>query len=176
MKSLSCWLLTLPHCFAELVEELLGKGVPVDSTDDEGNTALLLAAEGEPEIVDICLKHGANVNHQNSEGLSALMCAVKYEDEAIITLLVEAVRRNSEERFRPWLRWRLHDSTDAHITRQGARMDLVDGSGRKVENYATNADVRNALGLQPRNKAEQKLFEHGRNDQSSNSHGEKYED
>jgi ankyrin repeat protein len=100
MKSLSCWLLTLPHCFAELVEELLGKGVPVDSTDDEGNTALLLAAEGEPEIVDICLKHGANVNHQNSEGLSALMCAVKYEDEAIITLLVEAVRRNSEERIR----------------------------------------------------------------------------
>ena len=42
------------------------------------------------------------------------MCAVKYEDEAIITLLVEAVRRNSEERFRPWLRWRLHDSTDAY--------------------------------------------------------------
>ena len=104
---------------SDLVDELIGRGVPVDSKDEEGNTALLYAAEGEPKLVESLLKAGCDVNHQNNEGLTALMRAVAYEDEAIIK----------------------------HLLVAGARMDLCDESGRKAEDHATNADVRLALGL-----------------------------
>ena len=60
----------------ELVLELLSKGVPVDAADSDGNTALIFAAEGEPQIVDALLRAGCQVNHQNTEGLSALMCSI----------------------------------------------------------------------------------------------------
>ena len=104
---------------SDLVDELIGRGVPVDSEDEEGNTALLYAAEGEPKLVESLLKAGCDVNHQNNEGLTALMRAVAYEDEAIIK----------------------------HLLAAGASMDLCDKSGRKAEDHATNADVRRALGL-----------------------------
>ena len=61
----------------ESVLEHLNNKVQVDVVDANGNTALLLAAEGEPEIVDALLQAGCNVDHQNSAGTTAIMVATK---------------------------------------------------------------------------------------------------
>ena len=51
--------------------------------EQEGNTALLYAAEGEPKLVESLLKAGCDVNHQNNEGLTALMHASGQGREAV---------------------------------------------------------------------------------------------
>ena len=61
----------------DLVTEFIQQGFNVDSVDDEGNTALLFAAEGEPLIVEALLEAGCNINHQNANGVTALMRAIK---------------------------------------------------------------------------------------------------
>jgi len=72
------------------VEELLGRGVPVDSLNEDAATALLLAAEGEPAIVALLLSKGSHVDHQDRQGRTALIAAVKYEDTEVVQLLVAA--------------------------------------------------------------------------------------
>ena len=57
----------------ELVKLLLAKGADVNAVDDQGNTALMLAANaGEFQIVASLIDAGANVNAKNKEGLTAL--------------------------------------------------------------------------------------------------------
>ena len=72
------------------VEELLGRGVPVDSLNEDAATALLLAAEGEPAIVALLLSKGGHVDHQDRQGSTPLIAAVKYEDAEVVQLLVAA--------------------------------------------------------------------------------------
>jgi len=73
-----------------LVQECLDAGVPADATDDNQNTALILAAESEPDICDCLCKAGANVNAQNKNGVTPLMAAVKDENTPVIALLIAA--------------------------------------------------------------------------------------
>lgn len=48
------------------VEEALDSGLPVDSTDEHGNTLLLIAAQQlNRPILEMLLERGANINHQN---------------------------------------------------------------------------------------------------------------
>eukprot|EP00966_Prymnesium_polylepis_P017710 408107-Prymnesium_polylepis.1 len=84
------------------------------------NTSLILAAEGEPELVEILCAAGANVNAQNKNGVTPLMAAVRYEDEQVIELLLGA----------------------------GADMQVKDKRGRTAVDLArTNNDLLTALGL-----------------------------
>jgi len=60
----------------ELVKLLLAKGADVNAVDNQGNTALMLAANaGEFQIVDSLINGGANVNARNKEGRTALRLA-----------------------------------------------------------------------------------------------------
>lgn len=68
----------------------LKEGVPVDSLDDDGNTALIIAAEGEPGIVEELLERGAKIDSQNHNGVTALIAAVKYEDPSLVSILIAA--------------------------------------------------------------------------------------
>lgn len=68
----------------DAVREALASGILVDVEDDHGCTALIMACEGEPLIVEELLARGAEVNHQSHDGTTALMTAVKYEDENIV--------------------------------------------------------------------------------------------
>ena len=45
-------------------------GVPVDSTDDDQNTPLIIAAEGEELIVETLLERGAAIDKQNRNGVT----------------------------------------------------------------------------------------------------------
>ena len=85
-----------------------------DARAQDGNTALMLAAEGEPQIVEALIEHGCDLNIQNSEGHTALMRAIQYEDEMIISMLLEA----------------------------GARMDLYDNEHKCVAQRRCSNDAR----------------------------------
>ena len=48
--------------------EKLGGDANLEETDEEGNTALLIAADCEDiEVVQLLIKAGCNVNHQNDD-------------------------------------------------------------------------------------------------------------
>jgi len=74
----------------DALSEKLDAGLDVNCRDEEQNSLLHLAAEGEPGIVEELMKRKINVNAQNRMGQTALMQAVTYEDAEIVTLLLEA--------------------------------------------------------------------------------------
>jgi ankyrin repeat protein len=71
------------------LEAYVGAGVPVDLTDADGNTLLMLAAyHGSARAVAMLARLGADVNRLNDRGQSPLSGAVfKGEDEVVATLL-----------------------------------------------------------------------------------------
>ena len=74
----------------ETMVQLLDSGVPVDSLNGEGSTALIIAAEGEPACVEALLARQCPLNHRNKDGHTALIAATKYQDAEIVQLLVNA--------------------------------------------------------------------------------------
>jgi len=74
----------------DIVLEQLNQGVAVNSLDDDGNTPLIMAAEGEEAIVELLLERGADVDTQNRNGVTALIAAVKYEDTDLVSTLLQA--------------------------------------------------------------------------------------
>jgi hypothetical protein len=61
----------------QVVRELLDRGTNVDSRDQHGQTALMLAAHaGHREVVEALIAHRANLNTTAKYGLSALMMAL----------------------------------------------------------------------------------------------------
>lgn len=73
---------------AELLE-FVDHGLPVDSQDGEGNTALMLAAyHGHPETVRALVERGADVDLRNNRDQSPIAGALfKGEDEVVTVLL-----------------------------------------------------------------------------------------
>ena len=71
------------------VKQMLHEGYAVNAQDDDGNTALMFAAESEPLIVQTLLRAGADPDHQNRSGNTALMSAVRSEDLDCIRALID---------------------------------------------------------------------------------------
>jgi ankyrin repeat protein len=67
----------------------LDSGVPVDLTDAEGNTLVMLAAyNGQPSTVRLLAERGADVNRVNGRGQTPIAGAVfKAETEVVRALL-----------------------------------------------------------------------------------------
>lgn len=77
------------------VTRLLDAGVPVDATDDEGETALIEASEeGHTEVVRLLLQRGASVNLADRDGETALHEAAEEGRTEVVRLLLD----------QPWLR------------------------------------------------------------------------
>lgn len=72
---------------AELVE-FIDRGLPVDSQDSQGNTALMLAAyHGHAETVTALIDRGADVDLCNARGQAPIAGALfKGEDEVVALL------------------------------------------------------------------------------------------
>ncbi|NSC22498.1 ankyrin repeat domain-containing protein [Streptomyces albus subsp. chlorinus] len=66
-------------------------GVPVNLTNDKGDSLLMLAAyHGHPETVRALLAHGADPNRTNDRGQSPIAGAVFKGEEEVVRVLVEA--------------------------------------------------------------------------------------
>ncbi|WP_329109980.1 ankyrin repeat domain-containing protein [Micromonospora sp. NBC_01699] len=74
--------------------ELIGNvaaGLPVDLTNDKGDTLLILAAyHAHPETVAALLSHGADPARTNDRGQTALAAAVFRRSTEIVTALLAA--------------------------------------------------------------------------------------
>lgn len=70
---------------------LLDGGLPVNLTNDKGDTLLVLAAyHGHPEVVEVLLARGADHARTNDRGQTALSAAVFKQSEAGVRALVAA--------------------------------------------------------------------------------------
>ena len=68
---------------------LIGKGVKVDSRNNQGNTALALAAQlGWVEGAQLLLQRSAGVNAANNRGETPLIMAVQKRDVPMVRLLL----------------------------------------------------------------------------------------
>ena len=69
---------------------LLAEGADIDSLDEAGNTALILASRiGNPRMVKIILAHEPNIDQRNSKGYTALMIASEQGQIHIVEKLLE---------------------------------------------------------------------------------------
>lgn len=61
------------------VEELLLRGIPIDTVDDHGNTILHVGTQnGHKKIVKLSLRYGADINAVNNQHNTPLHFAMKY--------------------------------------------------------------------------------------------------
>lgn len=68
---------------------MLGRGARPDLENNEGTTALMLAAQiGWRDGVERLITRGANVNHANNRGETALIYAVQRNDMPVVRLLM----------------------------------------------------------------------------------------
>jgi uncharacterized protein len=72
-----CWEDAIRNGDAEIVRDLLARGIDLNARDRYGQTGLMLAAHaGHRDIVQILIDHGAALNITAKFGLNALMLAV----------------------------------------------------------------------------------------------------
>lgn len=68
---------------------LLAEGANIDTSDQNGNTPLMIAAKiGNPRMVKILLAHNPDINKKNSEGNTALMIASEHGQTFVVEQLI----------------------------------------------------------------------------------------
>lgn len=71
-----------------IVKILIEKGVNINLSNNEGDTALILASRNyHPHIVEHLLKASANIDIKNNSGKTAMDVATEYEHKEIINLI-----------------------------------------------------------------------------------------
>ncbi len=70
---------------------VISSGISVNTANNDGDTALMEAAEdASPEVVRMLIKHGANVNVADKDGNTALMVAADEGRTEVVRILLEA--------------------------------------------------------------------------------------
>ena len=124
----------------DLVAELVTGGIPVTAKDDDGNTALHFAAQGEMGCVEKLLELGAEVNAVNNEGSTPLIEAVKYGDYEISKALLDKGADKSLE---------TQDGTTAlSAANEGGDSEIIGLMGGQARAEETKPEPE--LGLKPR--------------------------
>jgi uncharacterized protein len=76
---------------AEELADQVAAGLPVNLTNDKGDTLLILAAyHNHPGAVAALLRHGADVSRVNDRGQTALAAAVFRKNAETVSLLLAA--------------------------------------------------------------------------------------
>ena len=102
----------------EVIEALITHGAKLETTDNEGKTALLTAfnrqySSPSIKVVKILLKHGANVNAKDKRGYVALKYAVNKNYCYLVDMLLAAgadpdlVKKEDIQKARPYIRRRI---------------------------------------------------------------------
>ena len=86
-----CWEDAVRRGDADIVRDLLSRGIDPNACDRNGQTGLMLAAHaGQLVAVQLLIDHGANLNVTAKFGLSAVMLAVIAGHEGIARALAHA--------------------------------------------------------------------------------------
>jgi uncharacterized protein len=76
---------------AQAVEKLLDLGLPLESTDNQGATALLRACgQGHAAVVQLLLARGADLDHAAASGATCLSAAVSARRDAVVDELLHS--------------------------------------------------------------------------------------
>ena len=77
--------------YTDVVQDLVARGMDINTTDPDGSTLLLIAARGDnPVLVEYLLKNRAKVGKRNRYGDTALHLAASKGSTACATLLLTA--------------------------------------------------------------------------------------
>ncbi|KAK6542248.1 hypothetical protein TWF694_006211 [Orbilia ellipsospora] len=80
--------------YKDSVERLLNAGADINLADNDGDTALIVAADvADAELVAFLLEKGADITHVSKRNVNALQTALNSEATECVKLLVEAVTR-----------------------------------------------------------------------------------
>ncbi|KAF3922304.1 Ankyrin-1 [Dactylellina cionopaga] len=80
--------------YKDSVESLLNAGANINTADQEGDTALIVAADvGDEELVAFLLERGADITHVSTRNVNALQTALKAGATECVRVLVEATTR-----------------------------------------------------------------------------------
>jgi ankyrin repeat protein len=136
---------------------LLRHGADVMIRDHSGKTALMWAAQGNPQCVPFLLTHGARVDARDNSGRTALLCAASVRDAASMARLVAAgaeVNAQDKDGETPLMRASVQPESPADageiaerrqaiavLQRHGANPRLKDKQQRKASDYAKMNDT-----------------------------------
>ena len=86
-----CWEDAVQRGDADIVRDLLSRGIDPNTRDRHGQTALMLAAQaGHLGLVQLLIDHGCHLNVTAKFGLSAVMLAVVAGHKEIARALAQA--------------------------------------------------------------------------------------
>lgn len=127
------------------VQKALEGGIQVDTINENGSTAMMLAAfNGHAEIVEMLLEEGANVNHHDYNHRTALMYASSGPAiETVELLLKEGAKvnvRDSVEGFTAVMFAAAEGQTDVFkaLLEAGADLSMKDKDGETARDFAMN--------------------------------------
>ena len=76
---------------SDVVEDLIGQGLPIDVKDQDGYTALMYAANsGHEDVARVLLAHGANPNATDRQMSTPLMFAAQHDHLGVVRQLLAA--------------------------------------------------------------------------------------
>lgn len=72
----------------DMVDLLLKHGADMEMRDEDGSTALQIAAKSNAAITELLLKSGADIDSQDKDGLTALQIAAKAASQSVVEILL----------------------------------------------------------------------------------------
>lgn len=141
---------------AEVMRILISAGVQINYTDEDGCSALIVAAfEGHVAIVGKLLELGADIEHSETQGWTALMAAVSEANIAVVEKLL-AAGADIEARCRSGgtaLMFAAYGEDENHsqiarlLLQKGANIDTKDNSGITAFEIAVQKNNQDSQGL-----------------------------
>lgn len=136
------------------VKRLIAEGADVNLKDEDGGTALRIAAVYDhTDIVELLIDKGANVNAPNRDGLNPLNDAVFKNNKEMVSLLIS---KGADVNFMHYrdnqtpLFWAV-ETRGVEIIKllvdNGAKLDIKDISGYTVLRYAASWGLRDTVKL-----------------------------
>jgi len=128
-----------------LVEQMIDDIADIDLSDDNGNTALMLASfNGHVKVIEILLSNGANINKKDVNGRTALMFASSGPfPEAVNLLLKKGANINDIDNVEKWsaLMFAAAEGNNEVIKtliKKGADINMSDIDGESAYDFAVN--------------------------------------